>query len=99
MGVIGRLRLSFWIVVIGTVVLYGFFVVLATVPPGQVAAVTVVVAALAAIFTLRNLRVAAQLADRRGDPQLRRARNPDPQRRGVLTVPRGGWSPRAPGSR
>jgi hypothetical protein len=82
MGVIGRLRLSFWIVVIGTVVLYGFFVVLATVPPGQVAAVTVVVAALAAIFTLRNLRVAAQLADRGGDPQLRRARNRTRERRG-----------------
>jgi hypothetical protein len=82
MGVIGRLRLSFWIVVIGTVVLYGFFVVLATVPPGQVAAVTVVVGALAAILTLRNLRVAAQLADRGGDPQLRRARNRIRERRG-----------------
>jgi hypothetical protein len=82
MGVIGRLRLSFWIVVIGTVVLYGFFVVLATVRPGQVAAVTVVVGALAAIFTLRNLRVAAQLADRGGDPQLRRARNRIRERRG-----------------
>jgi hypothetical protein len=82
MGVIGRLRLSFWIVVIGTVVLYGFFVVLATVPPGQVAAVTVVVGALAAMFTLRNLRVAAQLADRGGDPQLRRSRNRIRERRG-----------------
>jgi hypothetical protein len=82
MGVIGRLRLSFWVVVIGTVVLYGFFVVLATVPPGQVAAVTVVVSALAAIFTLRNLRVAALLADRAGDPQLRRARNRIRERRG-----------------
>ena len=82
MGVIGRLRLSFWVVVIGTVVLYGFFVVLATVPPGQVAAVTVVVSALAAIFTLRNLRVAALLSDRAGDPQLRRARNRIRERRG-----------------
>ena len=73
MGVIGRLRLSFWIAVIGTVVLYGFFVVLATVPPGQVAAVTVVVGALAAIFTLRNLRVAAQLADIGKRPSLVRS--------------------------
>jgi hypothetical protein len=82
MGVIGRLRVSFWVVVIGTVVLYGFFVLLATIPPGQVAAVTAVVAALAAVFTLRNLRVAAQLADRGGDPQLRRARNRIRERRG-----------------
>jgi hypothetical protein len=82
MRIIGRLRLSFWIVVIGTVVLYGFFVLLATVPPGQVAAVTAVVAALAALFTLRNLRLAAELADRGGDPQLRRALNRIRERRG-----------------
>jgi hypothetical protein len=82
MGVIGRLRLSFWVVVIGTVVLYGFFVVLATIPPGQVAAVSAVVGALAAIFTIRNLRVAAQLADRGGDPQLRRSLNRIRERRG-----------------
>jgi hypothetical protein len=82
MGVIARLRLSFWVAVIGTVVLYGFFVVVATVPPGEVAAVTVVVGALAAIFTLRNVRVAAQLAHRGGDPQLRRARNRTRERRG-----------------
>jgi hypothetical protein len=82
MGVIGRLRVSFWIAVIGTVVLYGFFVVLATIPPGQVAAVTAIVAALAVILTIRNVRVAAQLADRGGDPQLRRARNRIRERRG-----------------
>jgi hypothetical protein len=82
MGVVRRLRLSFWIVVIGTVVLYGFFVLLATIPPGQVAAVTVVVGALAAIFMLRNLRLAAELADRRGDPQLRLAVNRIRERRG-----------------
>ena len=82
MGVIGRLRLSFWIVAIGTVVLYGFFVGLANIPPRQVAALTVVVAALAVMFTVRNLRVAAQLADRGGDPQLRRARNRIRERRG-----------------
>jgi hypothetical protein len=74
--------LSFWIVVTGTLVLYGFFVILATISPGEVAAVTAVVAALAAIFTLRNLRLAAQLADRGGDPQLRRAVNRMRERRG-----------------
>jgi hypothetical protein len=82
MGVIRRLRLSFWLAVIGTVVLYVFFVLLATIPPGQVAAVTAVVAGLAAIFTLRNVRVAAELADRGGDPQLRRAVNRIRERRG-----------------
>jgi hypothetical protein len=63
-------------------VLYAFFVVLATIPPGQVAAVTVVVAALTVIFTVRNVRMAAQLADRRGDPHLRRSRNRIRERRG-----------------
>jgi hypothetical protein len=82
MGVIWSLRLSFWIVVIGTVVLYGFFVILATIPPGEVAALTVVMAALAAVFTLRNLRLAAELADRGGDPHLRRALNKIRERRG-----------------
>jgi hypothetical protein len=82
MGVIGSLRLSFWVAVIGSVVLYGFFVLLATISPGQIAAVTAVVAGLAAIFTLRNLRVAARLAAHDGDPQLRRARNRTRERRG-----------------
>jgi hypothetical protein len=82
MGVIGQLRLSFWIVVIGTVVLYGFFILLATIPPGQVAAVTTVVAGLAAVFTVRNVRLAAELADRGGDPHLRRALNRIRERRG-----------------
>jgi hypothetical protein len=82
MGVIGHLRLSFWIVVIGSVVLYGFFILLATIPPGQVAAVTAVVVALAAIFTVRNVRLAAEVADRGGDPHLRRALNRIRERRG-----------------
>jgi hypothetical protein len=79
---IRRLRLSFWLVAIGTVVLYGFFVVVATISPGQMAAVTAVVGGLAALFTFRNLRVAAQLADRGGDPQLRRSLNRIRERRG-----------------
>jgi fatty acid desaturase len=82
MGVIRRLRLSFWLVAISTVVLYVFFVVLATISPGQVAALTAVVGALAGFFTIRNVRVAAQLADRGGDPQLRRSRNRIRERRG-----------------
>src|SRR5262245_45451411 len=82
MGVLRRLRLSFWIAVIGMVVVYAFFVILATIPPGEVAALTVIVAALAAIFTLRNLWLASQLADRSGDPHLRRSLNRIRERRG-----------------
>jgi hypothetical protein len=44
--------------------------------------VTAVVAALAAIFTLRNLRLAAELAHRGGDPRLRRDLNKIRERRG-----------------
>ena len=82
MGVIRRLRLSFWLAAISSVVLYVFFVGLATISPDQVAALTVVVGALALVFTIRNVRVAAQLADRGGDPQLRRSRNRIRERRG-----------------
>ena len=82
MGVLRSLRLSFWIAVTGMVVLYGFFIVLATVSPGQVAAVTAVVAALAALVTVRNLRLASELADRGGDPHLRRDLNRIRERRG-----------------
>jgi hypothetical protein len=82
MGALRNLRLSFWIAVIGTVVLYGFFIVLATISPAQVATVTAVVGGLAAIFTLRNLRLASELADRGGDPQLRRDVNRMRERRG-----------------
>ena len=82
MGVIGSLRLSFWIAVIGMVVLYGFFVILATIPPGEVAALTAVMVGLTTVFTLRNVRLAAELADRGGDPHLRRALNKIRERRG-----------------
>ncbi len=82
MGLVGRLSLAFWITATGTVVLYAFFVFLARVPPEQVAGVTAVVAALAGITTARNVRVAGQLADRGGNPQLRRSRNRTRERRG-----------------
>jgi len=43
--------------------------------------VTIVVGALTAIFIVRNLRVARELANR-GDPRLRRAVNRIRERRG-----------------
>jgi hypothetical protein len=82
MGLIGRLRVSFWITVTGIVVLYGFFATLATVSPSEVAAVTAVMVVLAMVITVRNLRVASELADHGGDPQLRRDRNRTRERRG-----------------
>jgi hypothetical protein len=82
MGVIRSLRLSFWVLVIGMLVLYGFFVILATIPPQEVAALTAVMVALATIVTVRNVRLAAELADRGGDPHLRRALNRIRERRG-----------------
>ena len=66
------------------IVLYGFFVVVATISPGQVAALTAVVCALAALFTIRNVRLAAQLADRGGDPSAAPLAEPDPRAARVL---------------
>jgi hypothetical protein len=82
MGVLGQLRLSFWLVALGVVVLYGFFVALAEIPPGQVAGVSAVVAVLAALVTIHNLRVSAEFADPGGDPRVRRALNRQRERRG-----------------
>ena len=79
---LGSLRLSFWISAAGAIVLYGFFVSLAGISPAEIASVTVVVAAIATLFTVRNLRVASELADRGGDPLLRRSRNRVRERRG-----------------
>jgi uncharacterized membrane protein len=79
--IFNRLRISFWIAVAGVIVLYAFFVALAGVSLAQLVGVTIVVGALAAIFILRNLRVARELANR-GDPRLRRAVNRIRERRG-----------------
>ena len=78
----GRLTLSFWAAATGVVVLYVFFVFLARVQTAEVAGLTALVLALAVITLLRNLRVSRQLAERGGNPQLRRARNRIRERRG-----------------
>jgi len=79
---LSRLRLSFWIAVLGAIVLYVFFVAIAGISPVQVAGVSIAVAALAAIFALRSWRVASELSDRGGDPRLRRSINRIRERRG-----------------
>jgi hypothetical protein len=82
MEVLGRIRLSLWVAVSGAIVLYVFFASLASVSPAEVAGVSSVIAALALVFTVRNLRVAGELADPSGDPRLRRDRNRTRERRG-----------------
>jgi hypothetical protein len=77
-----RIVLSLWIAVVGAIVMYVFFVTVASISPREVARVTAVVAALTFVFTLRSMRIASELADRGGDPALRRARNRARERRG-----------------
>jgi hypothetical protein len=82
MRILGRLAVPLWLGAIGVVVMYVFFVTLADVSPGQVAGVTIVIAGLAILFTIRSIRVASELSDRGGNPALRRARNRARERRG-----------------
>jgi hypothetical protein len=79
---LGHLRLSFWLCALGTVVLYVFFLGVATVSPSQTAGVTAVMGVLATLLTIRTLRLDGELADPGGDPHLRRARNRQRERRG-----------------
>ena len=82
MRILGRLAVPLWLGAIGVIVMYVFFVTLANVSPGQVAGVTIVIAGLAIMFTIRSIRVASELSDRGGNPALRRARNRARERRG-----------------
>ena len=71
-----------WLGVIGVVVMYVFFVTVASVSPAQVIGVTIVIGGLTLLFLIRSLRVASELAERGGNPALRRARNRARERRG-----------------
>ena len=82
MELFGHLRLSLWLCALGAVVLYVFFLTVATVSPAQMAGVTVVMAVLAALLTIRTLRLDSELADPGGDPHVRRACNRQRERRG-----------------
>ena len=82
MGLLANLRLTFWMSALGAVVVYVFFVVLATVPLAQVAGLSAFAAALAALFAVRSFRVNNELADPGGDPRVRRALNHQRERRG-----------------
>ena len=82
MRVLGRLALPVWLVVLGAIVMYVFFVIVASVPPAQVAVVTIVVGILALLFLIRSIRVASELSDRGGNPAVRRELNRARERRG-----------------
>jgi TRAP-type C4-dicarboxylate transport system permease large subunit len=82
MQMLGRFRLSLWLLAVWVIVLYAFFMTLATISPTKVTQVTVVTTVLAALVVLRNVRVASELADRGGDPRVRRALNKQRERRG-----------------
>jgi hypothetical protein len=82
MRFLGRIVVPAWLIVLGAIVMYVFFVVVASVPPAQVAAVTIVVGVLTVLFLIRNMRVASELSDRGGNPAIRRALNRARERRG-----------------
>jgi hypothetical protein len=82
MQLLVRLRLSLWLLALGAIVLYVFFVTLATIPPARVAALTIVTLVLAGLILVRNLRISSELSDRGGDPRIRRALNQQRERRG-----------------
>lgn len=79
---LGRLKLSFWLVSLGAVVLYVFFVAIAAIPPHEIAGVSIAMAVLAALIVVHNLRVESELADPGGDPRVRRSLNRQRERRG-----------------
>ena len=82
MQLLGHLKLSFWLLTLGAVVLYVFFVFLASIPLAHVVGLTAVIAVLAALVTAHNLRVRTELADPGWDPRVRRSLNRQRERRG-----------------
>jgi hypothetical protein len=82
MGILGRITLTLWILVVGAITMYVFFVAVASIAPAEVARVSAIVAGLAVLFAIRSFRISSELASRGGDPALRRARNRQRERRG-----------------
>ena len=82
MGLLGNLRLSLWTCALGALVIYVFFVGLATIPPQRVGGLSALAVVLATLFALRSVRVNNELADPGGDPRVRRALNHQRERRG-----------------
>ena len=76
------LRLALWLCAVWAIVLYVFFITVATISPAEVVGLTVVMTVLAVLVTVRSLRLASELADRGGDARIRRALNKQRERRG-----------------
>ena len=79
---VSRIVLVLWLLALSSVILYLFFVGLAGVKPGDVALVTTIVGVLGLLYAVRTLRLAHELGDRAGDPELRADRNRARERRG-----------------
>jgi hypothetical protein len=66
----------------GAVVLYVVFTTLAGIAPADAAVASTVIAVLAALLTVRAVRLDYELRSQGGDPQLRSAYNRQRERRG-----------------
>ena len=66
----------------GAVVLYVVFTTVAGIAPRDAAAASIVIAVLAALLTVRAVRLDYELRSQGGDPQLRSAYNRQRERRG-----------------
>jgi hypothetical protein len=70
-----------WVVLLGTVVLFGFFALLGLFSPAEVMWLTAAVAALAVLFGIRSLLMRRQI-DTHGNQDLFRSLNVLRERRG-----------------
>jgi hypothetical protein len=66
----------------GAVVLFCAFSMLASISPADAAVASIVIAALAALLSVRALRLDYELRSQGGDPELRTAYNRQRERRG-----------------
>lgn len=81
MNQLARLSNAFWMLAVGVIVLYAFFVALDAFAPGDVWVLTIVVAVLAVMLAVHFLHLRREL-DREGPNEARRALNAWRERRG-----------------
>lgn len=76
---LGNLSLLFWLICLGLVSLFAYLVALGALSPGEVVAVTIVVAVLIVLLGIHFIRVRRALDER---VELRQQRNKLRERRG-----------------